>query len=62
VSVVIHNKLGQKLDVPVLDAGGRPCTVVVAPRGDSQPLAPERVSKHTRTLEKQGYVRIREVK
>lgn len=62
MSVVIKNKLGQQLPVPVADDKGRPRTVTLPKYGQSEPMPASNVTKHTKKLEAQGYIRIREVK
>ena len=61
-SVVIKNRTGQKLDVPVTDAKGRPTLVTVKKYETSQEMPKSSITKHTKKLEAQGYIRIREVK
>lgn len=62
MKVVIKNRLGQQLPVPVVDDKGRPGTVTLKKYGMSEPIDKTRVTKHTKKLEAQGYIRIREVK
>ena len=62
MSVVIKNRTGQKLDVPIADDKGRPAVLIVKKYAASQPMPKTRITKYTKKLETQGYIRIREVK
>ena len=62
MSVVIKNRLGQRLPVPVADDRGRPTKVLHPKYGFSEPMPASSVTKHTKKLASQGYIRIREVK
>jgi len=59
--VKIHNRLGQKVDVPLQDAAGKPISVPLGPYAEHGPVDAKQVSSFTRGLEQAGRIRIRPV-
>lgn len=58
---MIHSKLGQRLDITVLDATGKPMSVKMAPRGRHGPVDKTRLGAQTKNLIARGHLRIRAV-
>jgi len=59
--VIIHNKLGQKVDLPLLSEAGTPVTVPLASRANLGPIPRARVGRFARKLEEKGHIRIHTV-
>ncbi len=59
--VMIHSKLGQALDITILDDAGQPRSVKMAPRGRHGPVNKARLGKQTQNLIARGHLRLRAV-
>ena len=57
--VVVKNRLGQKITVPLKDATGTIVAVDLPPRGVSKPIPRTRLTKFARGLQERGFIRIR---
>jgi hypothetical protein len=58
---MIHSKLGQALDITILDDAGNPKSVRMAPRGRHGPVNKTRLGNQTKNLVARGHLRLRTV-
>lgn len=58
---MIHNKLGQGLDITILDDAGNPKSVKIGSRGRHGPVNKTRLGNQTKNLVARGHLRLRTV-